>query len=679
VKNNQIKVYLIVSPTFYQNIKEVIENNNKIVCVFIYGLNDKNFFGEKINNKILYITFNYEEIKQRLQEAISPKSDTKNRMTWDMLSTLSLKAGYYFEISNSCTNYIFLESLSTLMDQEKLSLDQSKQDFLNYCKEHYKEFAGDQKHLTELEEDVKSSKFEKFVVNWFSKETFLYKLLNNSFRLDDLLSFFKLRYFIYHLNKELKKINRKLNSMKVYRQCKMDKKELKKLLSNNEINNSTEKILLLRGYITANSNLKVVEKQIRKSNNTLECHSVLFIFEITEKDSDKIYNLRDFWNFEVEEEFLINNYTFVKINSVEVNSDIKNKNFEYKITCSFINFSDIKNKFNYLPLNCQDEILKLKNYEYSNDTYYLLKILHSLKKNELGLHVLQDTKILDEGRVNYFNGMFYENKQELEKSLNYYESAVQIIVSNKGEEASELAEVYNNMGLVYIRTNLLDMAEEYLDKAKKIVLSTLGKENILIANIYSNLGWCYAIKGFYENAINYYQMNLKILESFYGEENAECALCYVEIAELLTQLGEFDQAIEIYNRALNIFVLLNGEYHSYVATIYNNIGLVFMNKWEFEKALEFFEKSIKYILLTVGENHPELARSYVNIGLVNFYQGEYDMAIELYQKALQFYLDNFEWHSNIPIIYNNIGLAFDGKGSTEKANSYFEKSLIFQL
>lgn len=676
IKNENIKIYLIVSPNIYHNLNQIIGHKN-IVSIYIYGKCDKNYFEQKTCNKISHVTNSYENIKERLKETLRSKSETNSRITWDMLSILSLKVGYYFEISMSCTNYLFFESLIFLMNQEKFSLNDSKLDFLNYCKDHYKEFAGEEKHVIELEEDVKSSKFENYVINWFSKETFLYKLLNNSFRLDDLLSLYKLRYFIYNLDKKLKSTKTKISVTKVYRECKMDKKEFKKILLNNEINNSTNNILLLRGFITVNSNLKAIEKQIINSNKSDEYYSVLFIFEISEKDSDKIYNMRDFWNFEIEDDFLINNYTFLKITSVEVNSDSKNKNFEYKIFCSFINFSDIKNKFYYVPFNSQEEISKLKNYDNSKDIIFLLKILHILRKNDLGLHVLQDTKNLEESTFNFFNGMFCENNQELEKSLYYYEQTVSILISKFGEDASDLAEVYNNIGLVYIRINFLDRAEEYLDKATKLVVSDLGKKNILLANIYSNMGWCNAIKGLYENAINYYHMRLKILESLYGEENQECAVCYIEIAESHALLGEFDKSIEIYNKALNIFVLLNGEYHSYIATIYNNIGLVFMNKWEFEKAMEFFEKSIKYILLTVGEHHTELARSYVNVGLVNFYQGEYDIAIELYQKALQFYLYNCACHSNISIIYDNIGLAFDGKGCTDKANSYFEKSHFF--
>ena len=83
---------------------------------------------------------------------------------------------------------------------------------------------------------------------------------------------------------------------------------------------------------------------------------------------------------------------------------------------------------------------------------------------------------------------------------------------------------------------------------------------------------------------------------------------------------------------------------------------------------------------TGGEEHPDVAASYDNMGKAYHGQGSYDRALTFYEKSLAIRLKVVgECHPDVATSYIHIGEVYEQQGAYEKALHYFEKSLEISL
>lgn len=277
-------------------------------------------------------------------------------------------------------------------------------------------------------------------------------------------------------------------------------------------------------------------------------------------------------------------------------------------------------------------------------------------------------------------GLAYNRKGEYDKAISYGELA--LIISKKlyGEDHPDVATSYNNLGLVYDDKGEYDKAISYYELALEIGKKLYGKDDPNIATSYNNLGSVYDNKGEYDKAIDFYELALTIDRKFYGEEHPIIAQRFNNLGGAYVSKGSYDKAINYFEMALAIYKNLYGEEHLDIATWYNNLGSAYWKKKEYDKAISYYEMALVIDKKFHGEEHPAIAIRYNNLGSVYDDKGEYDKAISFYNMALpidkKFY---GEEHPNIAIRYSNLGLAYVNKGQNPKAIDLLTKALgIFQ-
>ncbi len=248
-----------------------------------------------------------------------------------------------------------------------------------------------------------------------------------------------------------------------------------------------------------------------------------------------------------------------------------------------------------------------------------------------------------------------------------------------GNENTDTATSYNNIGLVYYSQGDYAKALEYYFKALEIWEKVLGKEHPDTATSYNNIGLVYSNQGNYANALKYYFKALEIQEKVLGKEHSDTAKSYNNIGSAYDNLGDYDKALEYYFKALEIFEKVLGKEHPDTATSYNNIGLVYDKQGDYAKALEYHFKALEIREKVLGKEHPDTSTSYNNIGLVYYNQGDYAKALEFYFKALEIMKNVLgKKHPDTATIYNNIGLVYDSLGDYTKALEYYFKALEIQ-
>ena len=155
-----------------------------------------------------------------------------------------------------------------------------------------------------------------------------------------------------------------------------------------------------------------------------------------------------------------------------------------------------------------------------------------------------------------------------------------------------------------------------------------------IANIYNNIGLIYVKQGKLNEALDYYNKALDIEVIYLEKEHIDIAFTYNNIAEAYDEIGEYDKALEFLFKALNICENVYGKEHPSTACVYNDIARVYSGKKEYTGALEWYNKAKKSYEITLGFEHPDTATVYSNKADTYSLQGDYINALKYFKKAL---------------------------------------------
>ncbi len=290
--------------------------------------------------------------------------------------------------------------------------------------------------------------------------------------------------------------------------------------------------------------------------------------------------------------------------------------------------------------------------------------------------------VADASRADYFNNLslfFSQIVVRLELSLSLAQASLSIRKEISGENNSDTAMAYNNIGGAYDALGDYDRSLDYHNKALTIQQRVLGDGHPDTADSYNNIGAAYSYMGEYVKALECYDNALAIYQKAFGYKHADTARCYNNIGAAYDSLGQYDEAHEYHNKSLAIRQEVLGEDHPETADSYNNIGDTYRLLGRHDKALEYHNKSLVIRQKVLGNKHPDTAVSYNGIGGAYFYMGEYGTALEYYNKALiirQKVLG--EEHPDTATSYSNIGNIYTVLGDYDKALEYYGKALTIR-
>ncbi len=234
----------------------------------------------------------------------------------------------------------------------------------------------------------------------------------------------------------------------------------------------------------------------------------------------------------------------------------------------------------------------------------------------------------------HFLGMFYGNKAENKRSLDYSLGALDLW------KQQELTATDQNKNLIlqsksrtlgHIAINYMDMgnyprALDYYFEALKISEAT--RDSVMIATTLGNIGIVYTEQGYTEKALDYYFKALKVDEEL--DNKSGISINLGNIGTVYSDAGEYAKALGFYLRALPLEEEF-GEKDG-VALLLGNIGLVYESEKEYEKALEYYFKALA--IGKEGGNATTVAVQLRAIGTLYSEMGKYKEAENYLLQAL---------------------------------------------
>jgi tetratricopeptide (TPR) repeat protein len=463
-----------------------------------------------------------------------------------------------------------------------------KAELISLCKKLYERNSEELGIVEEFERDYSS----RFALRWYTRQSFVYRLLNKALRVQDVNVLFLFRFFIRDIAQQLE--NNKCTSLvHVYRGQLMSKEEVKVL------KNSVGDFISINSFLSTSLSQKLALSFIAESDFSNDLERVFF-----EIDADPhLENIKPFSNitshsyFPDEEEilFMIGSIfqlihvdrnqdgiwmirmKLCSVNDHQLNSLLEHLKNEYNSgENTMISFADVLFKMG--KFNDAEKYYHLCLEESSPDDKYVVRCYHSL-------------------------GNVAMKKDDLDASLHWLNKSLEIKLNTFRSDDPEVAEIYNSIGKTYRKKGELDQATEMSEKALAIWKKTLGNNSLEVAQCYSDIGNLYQRKMEFLLALEYHQQALNINKKQLPQYHTHIGISHISIATAYRFLNEFDLSLEHANLALEIFQKSLPSEHSRIGWVFENIGLVYEKQGKLQQALSYLEKAVNVYRQTLPATH----------------------------------------------------------------------------
>jgi tetratricopeptide (TPR) repeat protein len=610
----------------------------------------------------------------------------------------------------------------------------------NYAKEDFKTYANKyiennyftliekehEKRILQLFMDFSDLNVDRDFISWYTRESFIYKMVNKSFREGNFLSIFYLRYFIKNLCTEINDIKNGYVPEYVYRATLMSKNELEKW------RNLTVPIpILLNGFISTTSSLKVA-KEFHNYRKNIDEDLIEVIFRI-KTVPEKVKSIERYSSFLLEKEYLINLNSFIKFKAIPGRYDIDN----LIIDCEFSNLEEIQFSIPEITKSHQRYIESMLKKDYEIEDFYLAEFFIELQKPEFTITLLSNTsKLIPDddkksqailksflGQAYYQQGKYelaikeykesikikkvmlglfhtevatcynnlaviFDQQGDYSSALNYYRKTLIITKENYGANHPEIAIIYNNMGNISQKEGNLEKSLRLYENALKIKKNRAEDKDSVSATLYNNLALIHSLEGKYIEAAGFYEQALDIKMLTLGKDHPDTAVILNNLASMYSKQGKHEKAVEYYKRSLHIYKKTYGKIHHMIASTYNNLATCHFNSEtynnlatchfnsdNFEIASKYYRKAFAIMEQTLGKNHMDTLSICNNLAVIYRKKGDYSNSIIYYEKLAEYLSLNDKNHDkNLKplLIYNNLAYAYNELGDIPKVIKCYE-------
>jgi tetratricopeptide (TPR) repeat protein len=203
-----------------------------------------------------------------------------------------------------------------------------------------------------------------------------------------------------------------------------------------------------------------------------------------------------------------------------------------------------------------------------------------------------------------------------------------------GSRSLEVADILNELGILYKFSARFRDAEPVYLRALDIWKSAVGAEAPDVASVYHNLGGLHHAAGEYARGEPYALKAVEIRQKALGANHVAVAADKAAYAAIVHQLGRSGDAEAYFRSALQIFEQTLGPEHHEIAVNLNNLGAVLQQRGQFVEAEAHYNRALEIKQQSLGGEHPSLATTLNNLGVVLRDQGRVDEAKELFARAI---------------------------------------------
>jgi tetratricopeptide (TPR) repeat protein len=279
---------------------------------------------------------------------------------------------------------------------------------------------------------------------------------------------------------------------------------------------------------------------------------------------------------------------------------------------------------------------------------------------------LRNTNELQSEKIKslYYKSLVYRDMSEYDKSMEI--SKYLVDEYTRINDSSGLANMFSQLGSIYVRLNQFDSAHSWFRKAADIRF--IMKDTSKMAASYSNLAQVAKETNQFEEAVSNYRKALDLY--LLTRDKSKIAYTYLLLGGTFWASKQYQNALDNYLKSLKIYEFTENKQQ--VASVLNNIGLIYRDIGNIDKAIEYHLRSLEEYQ-NIG-NKPRIGIA-LNILAGDYWSmGNFNHALMTYQRALKIRKELGN-KTQIAGTYNNIALVFKGMNQSDSALSYYNLSL----
>ena len=657
-------IFLIVSQTSSKMFLPLVDQLTQIVSIYtLNSLEDQHYSK---------VAVNFIDKKCLVSKLIVDIARyTQNPISISVLEQNSIKS--IRDLSEEHASFMWFQLLIEIllkMDQ----MDIAKEEMICECLAQYEDDLIEQVKI----EDFRNNYHQTEAIWWYTRDCFLYRLLNKALRTENIDIIFKFRFFIQQLFHQLKTqsniylnklIENDIETLSVYRGQSIAFNELEKFRK------SINGLISFNTFLSTTTNRDVAIVYAGDGSGTPIIESVLFemIINPNRKQTKPFADIENLSYFQGENEILFFMGSIFRIELVEklTNTNI----WHVKMKLCDNDDEQLKEVYNYLTKDIHQttDILTLGS--------FLIK-MGDFKKAEMYYNrLLKETpscSSLQYAAIYNQLGLLSQKKCDYQLALEQYEKALEIFSQYPKIDDSILSTIYENIATVYDDLGHFDKALVYYKKSLDIK-QIINDDDLSIGITYSNIAVTYHQLGDYENAMSNHQKSIEILTRL-PAYHPSLGTTYGNLGSTYQSIGNSERALEMFNKKLDIELKTLPSNHPSLASTYNNIGIIYKDKENYILALKMYQSALDACSTALIPDHINIAMTYNNMANIYNEMNDYNLAIDCYMKALEIELKHFSAdHFQLSVTYGNIALAYDGQKNYLAAIENHQKSLDILL
>ncbi|CAF1556059.1 unnamed protein product, partial [Adineta steineri] len=449
----------------------------------------------------------------------------------------------YSDLDQLDQSFMYTQLLKeTILDIEHD--DNAKKAFIDFC-------------LTRLvENDLRLEPLHQFEKNydnhspiwWYTKESFVYSILNKALRTQDTEMMIKMAFFLRDLHEEIKYKHSQTShttNLTVYRGQGMNIADVEKL------RNNKGGLFSFNSFLSTSTDQQVSLMFADSARENPDLIGILFRMTINPSISSTPYvSVSDITQFNDEEEILFSMHTIFRIGEM---TEIDDRLWEVNLILT----SDTDPQLKCLTDYIRQEMIPVPGW------FRMGLLMQKMGEFEKALEIftmslqikLDDDFDFDEflrTLINVRIGDVHELMGTYTNALDHFDKALESVKIVLPSNNPIFGSIFSGIAKVYLSTGNYVMSLSYYEKALQIWEKSLLATYPYLGTGYNNIGMLYQSMGNYVTALSYYEKGLEIIEKSVPPTHPDLALNYNNIAGVHQSMGNYVIALSYYEKGLEI-------------------------------------------------------------------------------------------------------------------------------
>lgn len=441
---------------------------------------------------------------------------------------------------------------------------------------------------------------------WYSRDFFLYRMVNKALRAQNVNVLVLLRSFIRDVHRELKR--RQCRSpIRVFRGQRMSTGEL------DVLQHAIGELISTKSFLSTSIHEYTARDFLGSGTPKNGLYSVLFMIDadpgtIGDDSTKPFADISSQSNFPSEGEVLFTPGSIFRLTNIDCET---NGIRIVRMTLCDDRDSDVRHLLEDMTIH-----RKKTDFRALGDA---LKDMGKFDLAEVYLRRSLDELLPDDPSITFLYISLVEiseGRNDTATNIHWLEKSIELCQRIQSLDSLRQGQTQNLIGEVHRLKGDYDQALEAYNKA----LSIFGEANPMnhgsIAIIYDNICRVYQAQNKYEEALRFAEQSLDLRQTYFPQYHRELRKSYYLRGIVHLRLCYYDLALENFEHCLKIKQKSLPPRHPEIGTIYQNIGLVYEGKNEFQQALTYLNKALDTYRFELSSHHPDVVKCTEDISRV---------------------------------------------------------------